>query len=153
MTISNRPQPLAICLIYRERAVGRDLFVREGFDTVKKSWFYRPLGGGIEFGKRGHETLKREFLEEIQKDLTDIRFLGVLENLFTYAGTPGHELVMVYEGRFADNAVYELDRLTACEDDGSSFTARWLPLTEFWNEKRRLVPEGLFGYFAIAKAT
>ncbi len=139
-------RPLAICLIYREGETGRDLFVMEGFDPVKELWFYRPLGGGIEFGERGHETLEREFLEELQQDLTAIRFLGVLENLFTYAGTPGHELVLVYDGRFADEAVYKLDSLTAHEDDGSSFTARWLPLTDFSGGKRRLVPEGLLAY-------
>ena len=118
----------------------------EGFDETKKSWFYRPLGGGIEFGERGHETVKRELREETQQDLTDVRFLGVLENLFTYAGTPAHELMLVYEGRFAGPTVYEQDSLEAVEDDGSSFTARWLAVEDFQNGTLRLVPEGLSAY-------
>lgn len=138
-----RIRPLAICLVCRETETSRNLFVMEGFDQVKGSWFYRPLGGGIEFGERGHETVKREFLEELGQELIGVRFLYALENLFTYAGQPGHELVMVYEGRFADKAVYELDMLEAHEDDGHPFTALWKPLAEFWSGRSRLVPEGL----------
>lgn len=136
-------RPLAVCLVYREREENGDIFVMEGFDRVKGSWFYRPLGGGIEFGEHGYETVRREFLEELGQELTGVRFLYALENLFTYAGRPGHELVMVYEGRFADKAVYELDALEAREDDGHSFTARWKPLAEFRSGRSRLVPEGL----------
>lgn len=143
-----RVRPVAICLVYRETEKGPGLFVMEGFDKVKSSWFYRPLGGGIEFGERGYQTVEREFLEELGQELTEVRFLCALENLFTYDGAQGHELVLVYTARFADEVIYEMEVLEATEDDGSRFTALWKPLADFQRGRSRLVPEGLLEHLA-----
>jgi len=41
-------RPIAICAFLRNNRI----LVAEGFDPVKDETFYRPLGGGIEFGNR-----------------------------------------------------------------------------------------------------
>jgi len=41
------------------------------------------MGGGVDFGETSRDALQREFQEEIQAELTNIRHLGCLENLFT----------------------------------------------------------------------
>jgi 8-oxo-dGTP pyrophosphatase MutT (NUDIX family) len=81
---------------------GDRLLVYEGYDSVKDERFYRPLGGGIEFGELGAEAVAREVREELGATVSDVRFLGVLESVFTYAGEPGHELVLMYEVALAD---------------------------------------------------
>jgi NADH pyrophosphatase NudC (nudix superfamily) len=49
-------RPIAIC-VCRD---GERILVAEGHDSQKGQTFYRPLGGTIEFGERGDETVQRE---------------------------------------------------------------------------------------------
>jgi 8-oxo-dGTP pyrophosphatase MutT (NUDIX family) len=39
--------------------------VAHGHDSVKSEDFYRPLGGGIEFGELSEAALRREIKEEL----------------------------------------------------------------------------------------
>ena len=110
--------PIGLTLIYF-------LFLAApGYDVVKKQRFYRPLGGGIEFGERAEDAARRELQEELGAELTDLRLLGTFENLFTYQGRPGHELIWLYEARFTDASLYERDVLTA-DEFGSKFEVHW----------------------------
>ena len=79
------------------------ILVFEGYDRVKEKYFYRPLGGAIKFGESGADALKREIQEEIGQDIEDIRFQGMIESRFMLRGEPGHEIVLVYSGRFVDD--------------------------------------------------
>ena len=133
------PRPLAICIFRKEDQV----FVGELYDASKDEVFYRPLGGTIEFGEPAQEAVKRELQEEIEAEVTNLRYLGALENLFTHEGESGHEIVLVYEGDFADKAFYEVESVPAQEEDGMTFTARWKPLQEFRESKAPLYPDGL----------
>ena len=62
------------------------ILVSEGYDKVKDETFYRCLGGGIEFLEKSEEALKREFMEEININITVKDFLGISENIFTFQG-------------------------------------------------------------------
>lgn len=90
-------RPLALALI--RNSAGKLLF-HEGTDSVKNEKFYRPLGGGIEFGETGTAAIVREFKEEINRDIDVLKLAGVFENIFTYEGKPGHEIVLLYEAKF-----------------------------------------------------
>ena len=85
------------------------IFLSEGYDPVKQETFYRALGGGVEFGETSHAALEREFQEEIQADLTNIKYLGCIENLFTFSGRQGHEIIQLYQCDFADSKFYQLE--------------------------------------------
>jgi 8-oxo-dGTP pyrophosphatase MutT (NUDIX family) len=108
----SRIRPLALAVIRR----GEELLVFEAFDTVKRERFARLLGGGIEFGERAEEALRREFREELGAELESVRLLGLLENIFTYEGRPYHELVLVYEAGFVDETLYGHDTFVVLDD-------------------------------------
>ena len=68
------------------------LLVFRGDDPTRNVVFYRPLGGGIEFGEPSADAFVREIREELGAELTAVRYLGMLENIFTHAGKRGHEI-------------------------------------------------------------
>jgi 8-oxo-dGTP pyrophosphatase MutT (NUDIX family) len=131
-------RPIAIC-ICRD---GDRILVAEGQDSKKGQTFYRPLGGSIEFGERGDETVRREFGEEIAAELTEVRYVGMLENIFTYEGWHGHEIVLVYDGRLSDGSLYEKEILQG-DELGQPFKAVWKRLEEFGPGKPPVYPDGL----------
>ncbi|MFL5734012.1 MAG: NUDIX hydrolase [Chloroflexia bacterium] len=107
------------------------IFVAEGYDPAKGETFYRPLGGTIEFGERGQEALVRELREEIKVEATNLRYLGTIENIFTFNGQPAHEIVLVYEGDFADEAIYRKAMVFGYEAGGGAVKAVWKSLGDF----------------------
>ncbi len=142
-----RIRPIAIGIFRQDDR----LFVAESSDPTTGRRFYRPLGGGIEFGERGHETLAREMREEIGAEITDVCYLYTIENIFTYDGGTGHEIVQVYAARFSDPAFYANDvcaGIEAFETDGPlQFQAVWHPLTGFGPDAP-LYPDGLLDLLA-----
>jgi len=83
-------------------------------------------------------------MEELGAELAEVRLLGVLENIFTYEGRPGHEIVFVFLGRFADPALYEPDELRWTESDGTAWVATWMPLVHFAPGGPPLYPVGIY---------
>ena len=128
---------LAICLVRHDDRI----LVTEYHDKLKRDTFYRPLGGTVEFGERGSETVIREFMEEIHTRLVRVRYLGTLENIFTYNGQQGHEIVLVYSGVLADQYLYSLPVIIAHEDDGEEFSSFWMPIEGFRQGQAILYPD------------
>lgn len=119
-------RPIAICVF---RHNGRVL-AAEGREPSTGRFFYRPLGGAIEFGEYSAATIARELAEELGAAVTNLRYLGALENVFTFGGQTGHEIIMVYDGEFVDSALYERPVIEGAEDDGEPFRAVWVSLAD-----------------------
>ena len=138
--MKNKIRPIAICVFrHKDR-----ILVAEGYDPVKKQTFYRPLGGGIEFGEKSDHTVRRELLEEINAEVGELWYLGALENIFVFNGAPGHEIVLVHDGLLKDSRLYDLRVIKGEETEiGESFQAVWKSLDEFGAEKSILYPTGL----------
>lgn len=132
-------RPIALGLAVRNNK----LLVSEGFDTVKNETFYRCLGGGIEFLEKSEDALKREFLEEINKNIIVKDFLGISENIFTYEGKRAHELILFYSIEISDENYQE--EYKVIDDNGESI-AKWIDINEFKNKKKILYPEEVFKY-------
>ncbi|HYX58554.1 MAG TPA: NUDIX domain-containing protein [Streptosporangiaceae bacterium] len=84
------------------------LLVSEHVDS-RDPPFQRPLGGHVEFGEYALDTVRREFAEEIGQELTGVRLLGVLENIFGWRGGTEHEVVFIFTAAFAAAAAYEIE--------------------------------------------
>ncbi len=152
-TERNPVRATALCVVLDADRV----FVFTAYDSADDEIFYRPLGGGIEFGETGLECVEREILEEINAEVVDGRRLGTLESIFSYSGVPGHQITLVYEARFADAGIYEAEFLVSYEDEGvetstvpgeeklsaNSFRASWVPLDDFRDGSKTLYPVGL----------
>jgi len=69
-----------------------------------------------------------------------------LENLFTYEGKLGHEIIQVYECDFVDSQFYQLEKLLFFEADNSEHQAMWIDIYRFKLGELRLVPEQFADY-------
>ena len=134
----NAIRVIAICLFRRDDQI----LVFAGFDRVKGTAYYRPLGGGVDAGETSAQALVREMQEELGAEVTDLQLVGVLESIFTVDERAGHEIVFVYDGRFVDESFYTRPLIEAVEDNGTVLHATWRPLT-FFNAQHRLVPQQL----------
>ncbi len=125
---------------------GERIFVSEGYDPAKQEIFYRALGGGVDFGETSRNALQREFQEEIQAELTNIHYLGCIENLFIFNGKQGHEIIQLYQCDFADPKFYTLESLIFSESGKHKHRALWIDISRFQSGELRLVPEIFFEY-------
>ena len=132
-------RPIALGLAIKNNK----LLVGEGVDNVKNETFYRCLGGGIEFLEKSSDTLKREFSEEINANITIKDFLGISENIFTYKGKNAHELILFYSIDIPDSDYKEEYTIN---DDCGNYKAKWIDIDEFKNKNKILYPEEVFKY-------
>jgi 8-oxo-dGTP pyrophosphatase MutT (NUDIX family) len=135
----NHIRPIAICVF---RNNGR-ILVFEGRDSVKGGTYYRPLGGGIEFGESGEQAVRREIMEELHSEIDELKHLGFLENIFVHNGRAGHEIVMVYDGVLKWSGLYEQIVMEVTEANGEEIRAMWKGLDEFGEGGSILYPDGL----------
>ncbi len=129
----------AICLFRNDDLI----LVAEGFDEVKGEFYYRPIGGKIEFGETSAEAIQREVREEIEANIQNLNYIGTIENIFTYNGDLGHEVVFVYDAEFVDKSFYAYPSFFGKEDNGATFKLLWKAISDFTNNKITLVPSGL----------
>ena len=70
-------------------------------------------------------------------------YLGTVENIFTFNGTPGHEIVMIYDGALKKSGLYDQAVIVGEEANGEEIQAVWMGLDEFGDGKSILYPYGL----------
>jgi ADP-ribose pyrophosphatase YjhB (NUDIX family) len=132
-----RPKAVCVC---RD---GDRLLVERGHDRVTQERFYRAIGGAIEFGERAADAVRREWLEEVRAELDDLQLLGVLENLFTYEGRQGHELVFVFSARLRDASLRSDVPVELVEPGGQRHVIEWVSVAELEDNGVSIYPEGL----------
>lgn len=133
-------RPLALAVVRR----GEELLVSEGYDPTTDETFYRPLGGGIEFGEHSRDAVVREFDEELGVELVDPTLVGTYERTFTFDGEQGHEIWRVYEGEIVEDWPYEEDEFTAYEPDlDEEFHVCWKHPSAFREDGEIFYYEGI----------
>ena len=137
----NQIRPIAICVFLNHNRI----LVTEAYDPDRNNYFYRPLGGGIEFGENSADAICREVLEEtnLRVNRESLKYLGTVENIFQINGGTGHEIVFVYDGMLQETSVYEQALVPGREANGEEIRAVWKSLDKFENEGLILYPTGL----------
>lgn len=150
MTKKGRIRVLALG-IFRH---GKRILVFKGHDSQKDQDFYRPLGGGVEFGETTRQALRREIKEELKVEISKPVLLGIAENIFEYEGERGHEIIYLYEARFKDRSFYTKKKLDAYEGehDEIHFVPEWVKLSKIEREHIPLYPDGLLELLKIPKS-
>ena len=139
METNARIRPLAVCIFRREDSI----FVSKCFDPKKREIFFRPIGGGIEFGEYGKQAVIREVQEEIGAAITNVTLIETIENLFTFNGKPGHEIVLLFQADFEDRSFYEDGERQIVEGGKVVSTANWEPLENFLKGPAAIYPAGI----------
>lgn len=119
------------------------LFLSKAWDSIKGDYYYRPIGGTVEFGERTEETIRREIREELNTEIQNLSLYTVVENIFQCDGIDGHEIMFIYRAEFVEDRFYDDKAFSITESDGQIFKAGWEPIQDILDEKIRLVPEGL----------
>jgi 8-oxo-dGTP pyrophosphatase MutT (NUDIX family) len=132
-------RPLALMIVKNQDK----LLVTRGFDENKGEEFFRIPGGGIEFGETSEQALRREAWEEFGTELTQVKFLKVLENIFDFNGSRGHEIVFVYQAELTNQDLYGLEKIKILDSPSGKCYSEWLPLAGITGKK--LYPDGVSG--------
>ena len=61
---------------------------------------YALLGGRVEIGENSEETVKREVIEEIGKEIELTGYISTIENFFEMKGSKYHEIMFVHKAEF-----------------------------------------------------
>ena len=139
-TLGRKIRPLALALIKNGKG---QMLLHKAYDAFKKETFYRPLGGGIEFHETGKIAVEREIAEELGLKVMVHKLVETFENIFSYEGKPGHEIVMLYETEFQDSKNYDRTEIDFVESGKVINKAVWRSVEEIRVEGAKLYPAGI----------
>jgi ADP-ribose pyrophosphatase YjhB (NUDIX family) len=132
-------------MAYLPNAAGTHHAVLRGHNPDGDRVFHRLIGGSVELGERAAEAVVREVAEELKATLVEPELLGVVENVFRFAGELGHEVVFVYAGRLAEGDVVPPEG-GWYDDLGTPMWVEWRPVAdpaEGGDDALPLYPDGL----------
>ena len=86
---------------------------------------------------------KREIFEELNQTIHNIKHLATVENIFTYDGKPGHEIVFIFEADFDDDAMVDLSREYEAIEGKNRIPVVWQSLDFFRAGEAPLYPDAL----------
>lgn len=132
-------RPISLAIIEKNGKI----LVQEGYKEETKEYYYRPLGGGIEFLERAEDALVREFQEEIHTKLTNIEYITLFENIFKQNGKDAHELILLYRATMPEEdyqETYDIDEIDHVN------IAKWVEVEDFKQGKKRIYPLGIEQY-------
>lgn len=79
-------------------------------------------GGRVQFGETTMDAIQREMMEETGLVFEQATLIAIIENFFTYDGTPFHEYLYVYKG--------SIDGVQVSSTNEAEQTYRWIKKTE-----------------------
>ncbi len=135
---AKRPRVLAICLF----SAGSTVLMSRGEDRATGEVFFRPFGGGVEWGEHSTATIAREIREELGAGIHSITLLDVIENIFEFENKSFHEIVFIYHAHFEDLAMYDKPLIERIDSVSESHGV-WLDVADAMSGKAKLVPDGL----------
>lgn len=122
----------------------RDVLLAEGYDPARDFKFFIPVGGGVEFGEKLRDAAKRELFEELGIENSQLKFVGFHECLFSFNGTPEHEIIYHFA---CDIDHVERSKLPSLgtESNGQTFPIRWFSKTNLESIEQNIVPPEIYG--------
>ena len=75
--------------------------------------------------------------------MKNIKYVGVIENIFSYKGVKCHEFAFIYSAQFSDRSFYNKSTIDGIEDTGERFKCTWMQINDFKKRKYLIVPVGI----------
>ena len=120
-----KPRVKVICLL---KCLDEYLFANV-LDTYKNEYFYILPGGGVEFGEKTIDAVKREIKEEVNYDLKNPKLISTIEHFFEYKGISKHEVTFFYLEEVSEKSLFSNELI----DNGNHFPALWIKKSEVPN--------------------
>ena len=124
----------AMCILTHEGKI----LATKGQDDVKNELFYRLIGGGVHYCEDARDAVIREVREELGSELNNVRFLDVIQNIFTYQGKPGHEIIFLYTGELERTDLYDETEIPIADHPATK--AMWISTESVLAGQVRLYP-------------
>ena len=106
--------------------------------------YYRPAGGGIDYGETSQAAIHREIREELGAEIESHRLLTVAENIFVNeVGEIAHQIMFLWEVSFVDPALYEREIFTVTDTNAPPLEAHWVSPAELAQRGIHLFPIAL----------
>ena len=117
---------------------GGKLLLCKSYDNIKKEIFFRFVGGAVNFGEKSEEALRREIKEELNSEIENLKFISVVENIFTYEGRKKHEICFLFKGDLVNKDLYYKNVISILDHKG--FPAEWVSISDILEGKIILYP-------------
>lgn len=107
--------------------------------------YYALLGGRVELGEDSKQTIKREILEEMGKEIEIKEYAATIENFFKGKDYKTHEIQFVYKADFIDKKDKEIKDIIKNIEGKDYIQYEWLDLQkiEQYEIKPQVVKEML----------
>ena len=97
------------------------------------------LGGRVEIGEDSEQTIKREVLEELGKEIDITGYIATIENFFEMKGAKYHEYMFIYQAEFKEEKDKLLEETLQNREGKEYLKYEWLDLQHI--EDYPLLPE------------
>lgn len=90
--------------------------------------YYALIGGRVELGEDSTQTIKREILEEMGKEIEIIGYAATIENFFEGKDYKTHEIQFVYKAEFTNENDKRLQETIKNVEGNDYLQYEWLDL-------------------------
>lgn len=89
---------------------------------------YALLGGRVKIGESSEETIKREVLEELGKEVEITGYIATIENFFEMKGFKYHEYMFIYKAEFKEEKDKLIEEILQNMEGKDYLKYKWLDL-------------------------
>lgn len=112
-------------------------------DTGPQDIVWRVPGGGQDFQESMEAALRREFLEELNVEISVGKMFGTWDHIYDFRNLPGHDVYSAFEVTTADDGFLSREDIEIHEPDGRYFPCRWASLEEIREGRLLFMPQEL----------
>ena len=100
---------------------------------------YALIGGRVELGEASSETVKREAIEEIGKEIDVTGYIGTVENFFEANEKKYHEILFIHKAEFHEEKDKQLQTTLKNIEGKDYLQYEWLDISKI--EQYPLLPK------------
>lgn len=100
--------------------------------NVNKDHYSLP-GGRVEIGENSEKTVKREFEEELGKEIQIEGYIATVENFFELDGKKYHEILFIQKGEFVEEEDKKIDYTLHNKEGKDYLQYEWIDLNKIEN--------------------